>query len=248
MKRFKEHYIDGDSDCTVITEIQDAIATSKRLLQADKVIIRDFINVHPEWEKSLVPIRTQDAPQIIVEMEIAAETSGVGPMAAIAGVLADRMKDKMVLDHQVKIAVVENGGEIICTSTEDIIIGLYVLTTALKAQLGFKFPGGAPDLGIGTSSGQFGHAFSMGEADAVTVFADTAGLADAAATRVCNAVKGDDYEAAILTALEVCDDISGVRGAFIARKGFIGQKGHLPPLVKIKDGEKTILEEKFRPV
>ena len=57
----------------------------------------------------------------------------------------------------------------------------------------------------------------MGEADTATIFAPNAALADAAATRVCNEVKGNDFEAAILHGLEVCDQLEGITGGFITR-------------------------------
>ena len=114
--------------------------------------------------------------------------------------------------------------------------------------MGFKFPANSPELGIATSSGQFGHAFSLGEGDVVTIFGTSAGLADAAATRICNEVVGDDFEKAILNALEVIDDLEGIHGAFIARGDFIGKKGEIPPLIRISDDEseeQNIFEKKF---
>ena len=236
------------SDCTVVSDRKDALSIARQILQEDRRITEIFIREHPGWQESLIPMRTPDAPPIIAAMEEAGELAGVGPMAAIAGVFADHMVTEMQRQGHAEIAVVENGGEIAIQSAEDIIIALYVLTTALKAKIGFRYHGGDPMLGLGTSSGQFGHAMSLGEGDAVTVFADSAGLADAAATQVCNAVVGDDYEQAILRGLEVVDTIPGVHGAFIARGGFVGQKGKLPELVRIHDGEQVILAEKFKPV
>ncbi|GAG59169.1 unnamed protein product [marine sediment metagenome] len=52
-------------------------------------------------------------------------------------------------------------------------------------------------IGIGTSSATVGHAISLGQSDAVTVFAKNAVLADAAATKVGNVVKGEDIEKSI---------------------------------------------------
>jgi ApbE superfamily uncharacterized protein (UPF0280 family) len=203
---------------------------------------------NPSWEKSIIPVRTKDAPLIIELMENAAEICDVGPMAAIAGALADRMQAVMLENKHVHTAVVEDGGEIAINSSEDILIGLYVLSTALKAQLGFKFLGGSTPIGIGTSSGQFGHALSFGEADTVTIFAKNATLADAAATKICNEVKGDDHEKAILIGLDLADRIDGLSGVFITRSKYIGKKGRIPELVSIRDGEQYILHEKFTPV
>jgi len=49
---------------------------------------------------------------------------------------------------------------------------------------------------LATSSATVSHAVSFGEGDAVVVYAESAALADAAATRICNAVKGEG-EAAV---------------------------------------------------
>jgi hypothetical protein len=246
--KYKKRFVVKESDCTVVTNYQQAIKIAKNQLIEDRIILEQFIAVHPEWEASFKPIRTKDAPPIIEAMEIPTEIAGVGPMAAVAGALADRMQEAMLKNRKVSIAVIEDGGEIAINSSEDILIALYVLSTALKAQLGFKFSGGDSPIGISTSSAQFSHSISLGEADTVTIFADNTAMADAAATAVCNEVKGPDYEASILKGLEICDQIEGINGAFITRDKFVGKKGKIPELVYIKDGEDYILQEKFQPV
>ena len=93
-------------------------------------------------------------------------------------------------------------------------------------------------IGIGTSSATVGHALSFGQADAVTIFAVSAALADAAATKVANSVKGNDVEKSIKKGLDIADDIDGVFGTFISRKDKIGQTGRLPKMIKI-EGDKS---------
>ena len=85
----------------------------------------------------------------------------------------------------------------------------------------------------------------MGQADAVTIFADTAALADGAATRIGNLVKGPDVEKSIKTALDAVDDIDGLRGAFISRDNKIGQVGYLPKIFKIEGEKEQILKKKI---
>jgi ApbE superfamily uncharacterized protein (UPF0280 family) len=46
--------------------------------------------------------------------------------------------------------------------------------------------------GICTSSGRVGHSISFGKADAVTIVAADAALADAVATQTCNMVQTED--------------------------------------------------------
>jgi ApbE superfamily uncharacterized protein (UPF0280 family) len=243
--RFREHFVVEESDCTVVSDVETAIETAKRQLLADRNDLKRFIKENPAWQASFKPLTTHSEIEIIKIMENAAEICDVGPMAAVAGALADRMQHAMIIQNHSRISVVENGGEIAIKSNEDIIIGLYILTHALKAKIGFKYIGNSPNLGVATSSGTFGHAKSLGQADAVTIFAKDAGIADAAATRFCNAVSGPDIEKAILRGLEHIDDIPEISAAFIAYRGKVGTKGKLPEFVRIESGEEYILREKF---
>lgn len=238
----------NQSNCTVISNYKNAYKLAQAQLIEDRTTLELFIQKFPEWEYSLTPKKTNNAPTVIQDMENAGEICNVGPMAAVAGVLADRMQNAMLQHKEVEIAVVENGGEIAIHSSEDIIIGLFVLSNMLKNTLGFKFEGGAPNLGVATSSGQFGHSLSFGDADTVTIFAHNAGVADAAATRICNEVKGSDFEKAILHGLEIIDDLEKVQGAFITRGTFIGKKGTVPSIIRISDGERVSFDEKYRVV
>jgi ApbE superfamily uncharacterized protein (UPF0280 family) len=244
--RYKEHFIDGESDCTVVCNSIQGIERAKKQLHQDRLILSKFIQKNPAWEKSFIPVHTPNAPPIIELMENAAAICNVGPMAAVAGALADRMQEYMFQDPQIQLGVIENGGEIIIRSNEEIIIGLYVLTNILKTNIGFRYAANSPPIGIGTSSGTFGHAFSFGKADIVTIFAANAALADAAATRICNEVKGEDPDKVILSAIEVADQISEIEGLIISYEGKVGTRGKIPELVKIKGNEAEFLQNKFK--
>jgi len=74
----------------------------------------------------------------------------------------------------------------------------------------------------------------LGEADTVTVFAESAGIADAAATRICNIVKGENYKESINNGIEEAKSISAIKGLLIVRKNLIGRYGNLPELVRIQ--------------
>jgi ApbE superfamily uncharacterized protein (UPF0280 family) len=111
------------------------------------------------------------------------------PMAAVAGAVAEEVLEAMTAGRRLARAYVNNGGDI-----------------ALHLQRGESFSVGMvdrPDLpgligrvaieaadrvrGVATS-GWRGRSFSLGTADAVTVLAASAALADAAATLIANAV------------------------------------------------------------
>ncbi len=67
-------------------------------------------------------------------------------------------------------------------------------------------------LGICTSSGTVGHSKSFGAADAATIIARDAILADCVATQTGNLVKGpDDLKAAI----DYARSVDGIRGALV---------------------------------
>ncbi|MHA1578958.1 MAG: UPF0280 family protein [Candidatus Freyarchaeota archaeon] len=133
-----------------------------------------------------------------------------------------------------KVAVVENGGEISANSNTPINVGLLAGDSSLSGKIGFRLKAKDFPIGIGTSSGTVGHAISFGEADAATIIADNAALADAAATAVGNAVQGEDFEKSVQKGLETAETIRGVRGSLIIRGEYAGIVGKLPQLVRIE--------------
>ena len=88
-------------------------------------------------------------------------------------------------------------------------------------------------MGVATSSGRFSHAFSFGDADAVTIFAVNAGIADAAATAVANLITGDDVQDVIRLGMDRALRIDGVKGVFILYRGVVGKAGQIPELIKL---------------
>ncbi|MHA1562894.1 MAG: UPF0280 family protein, partial [Promethearchaeota archaeon] len=223
-----------ESNCTVISDIEKGINIAKKKLKEDLEFLHSFVEENSDWKESYIPVISGNQHPIILAMENAGQICDVGPMAAVAGVLADRMQKVILSQTKANVAVVENGGEIIISSKEDILIHLMVKSTDLQGKLGFMFKGGSQPLGVATSSGQFGHADSLGEADTVTVFAETAGIADAAATRICNSVKGENYKYSINTGIEDAKKIKAIKGLLIVRKNMIGRYGNLPELVRIQ--------------
>ena len=161
-----------------------------------------------------------------------AEKANVGPMAAVAGVLADLAVEEMLLAGS-EVAVVENGGEVSAVSNRPIEAALLAGDHPLSRRFGFRleeFP-----IGVATSSSIFSHALSFGEAEAVTIFAINAGLADAVATAIGNLIKGEECCEVIEKGIQKAISIEGVKGALIIYKDFVGFGGHVPQLIKMKD-------------
>jgi uncharacterized protein len=113
----------------------------------------------------------------------------ITPMAAVAGAVAEEILAAMVAAADLSRAYINNGGDIALhlSATEKFVIGM-VERPDRPSLLGTTTVYAAdPVRGIATS-GWRGRSFSLGIADAVTVLADRAAAADAAATIIANAV------------------------------------------------------------
>jgi ApbE superfamily uncharacterized protein (UPF0280 family) len=113
----------------------------------------------------------------------------ITPMAAVAGSVAEEIMTTMLGAADLDRAYVNNGGDIALhlTAGEQFTVGLMDRPDRLGVMRTMTIEADDPIRGIATS-GRHGRSFSLGIADAVTVLARTASMADAAATVVANAV------------------------------------------------------------
>lgn len=230
-RKFKESNILFKSDK------REAIDSAISRVSIHRMELETYIALHPEFCYSLSPIKIETgAPKIIKIMVESTNQFGVGPMAAVAGVLSDLAVEAMQ-KSDATIAIVEDGGEISALSKELFTVGVYAGANVLSNKFGFQiYPSDCP-IGVATSSATVGHALSFGNAEAVTVIANSAGIADAAATSICNSVYGDKVEDSIRRGLELAGKFSKIiRGAIIVRGKYIGSVGKLPQLVQINNG------------
>ena len=246
----KFHFSEKESDITIISESKKAILRAKESFYYHRTILETYVLKDDHFLTSFDPVKVNTKHKIINLMADVAYECDVGPMATVAGALADLMLEAMKNLGEndsipVKIALVENGGEIAIDSEKSMNIALYAGKNELNLNVGFLVEKKDCPIGIGTSSASIGHAISLGEADAVTIFAQNATLADGAATRIANLVKGNDIEKSIKKALDAIDDIEGINGAFISRENKVGQVGKLPQLIKIEGNKYKILNEKI---
>ncbi len=230
---FKETFEFKETRGLILSENKEAIAKAISSLRENREKLERYACKNPKFLYSLKPVEVDDdSPLVAKVMAEAASKTGVGPMAAVAGALADLAVREMVAVGA-RIAVVENGGEVSAVSELPVDIALLALDTPLSRKVGFrleKFP-----VGVATSSATLGHAFSLGEADSVTIFAKDACLADAAATAVCNAVKGKDHDLAVRQGIEVAMSIDDVKGVLIIFRERVAVAGEIPKLINITD-------------
>jgi ApbE superfamily uncharacterized protein (UPF0280 family) len=231
---FKRAFRHKKSNCTIISDKESGIKKATSSIKSNIVLLESYITKHPRFLFSLSPVPIDNTPDIVRLMGESSKKANVGPMAAVAGVLADLAVQEMV-DVGCKVAVVENGGEAFAISNQPIDIAFAAGDEPLSREMGFRlkeFP-----LGVATSSGRFSHAFSFGDADAVTIFANNAGIADAAATAVANLITGDNFKGVIRQGIDRALSIDGVKGVFILYHGFVGKAGKVPELIKVNSKE-----------
>jgi uncharacterized protein len=111
------------------------------------------------------------------------------PMAAVAGAVAEEVLEAMTTGRKLARAYVNNGGDIALHLAPRETFSIGMVDRPDRPSLFGRAAIGAADRvrGVATS-GWRGRSFSLGAADAVTVLATSAALADAAATLIANAV------------------------------------------------------------
>jgi uncharacterized protein len=192
--------------------------------------LEDYIKDHPLFLYALEPVEVEhDAPAIVKEMEEAARIAGVGPMAAVAGAIAEAVgRDLLHFSPQV---IVENGGDIFAKVAEKKLVGIYAGDKSqFTGKLAFEIDPLDTPAGICTSSGTVGPSLSLGTSDAIIVLAQSAALADAVATAVGNRIhESGDIENEINSAgLRY-----GISGLIIIKEDKIGFWGNIK-LVALK--------------
>lgn len=194
-----------------------------KLVLKYRQLLEGYIERHPTFLTSLEPIAVgDDAPRIVTEMAESAKKVGVGPMAAVAGAIAEFVGSQL-LDSSPEI-IVENGGDIYLKSHKERLIGIYAGKSPLTAKIGLEIRGQDTPMGICTSSGTVGHSLSFGKADAVIVLSQSAVLADAAATAIANLIVEPED---IPEGLEFARGIDGLRGVVIIQGDKMGLWGEV---------------------
>jgi len=203
--------------------IKDAKAVARDAVSRYRAQLKEYIRRSPDFLESLSPIPPlKGAPEIVLTMIGAAEKAGVGPMAAVAGAIAEFVgRDLMRLSREV---IVENGGDIFILTSKSRSIGLYAGDSPFTGKLAFRIDPEDTPLGVCTSSGTVGHSRSFGRADSVTIFSKSTPLADAVATAAGNIV---DTPADIELGIGFARSIPGVLGVIIVVGDKIGIWGSI---------------------
>ena len=149
-----------------------------------------YLLMDPQYKASLTPYDAGlEAPTILKEMSKVSHKTGIGPMSAVAGAVAQRVADYLKENFKVKEVIVENGGDIYAESHSDLDISVFAGQSPLSEKVGLHIPATAFPLGICTSSGTVGPSLSLGRADAVMIICKDVLLADSYATAFANRIR-----------------------------------------------------------
>jgi len=196
--------------------------------------IESYIHAHPQFARTLFPWHIQGpASKIVIDMATAGQYAGVGPMAAVAGAIAECVGKELLLSSDE--IVVENGGDVYIKLNREVVTTIYAGKSPLSMRIGIRIDSTGEPIGICTSSGRIGHSYSMGKADAVCVISKSCAIADAAATAICNQVKSTNE---IERAISFGKKISGVSGiaVVVGEKLGVWGKIEIVPLTYRIDG------------
>jgi len=204
---------------------RDVRRRAEEIVLQCRLQLEEHIIGTPGFLNSLVPLpRDFTAPPLVQEMYDASRRAGVGPMAAVAGGIAEYV-GKTLMKEGVQEIILENGGDIFIARRACSRIAIFAGQSPLSGRVGIELPAESI-CGVCTSSATVGHSLSKGDADSVTVVAPSTYLADAAATRIGNEVVGgkSDKES-VDTSLAVARTIEGLTGVVVICGEVLGAVG-----------------------
>lgn len=179
----------------------------------------------PPFLTSLEPLPDDPAaPPVVRAMLRAGIAAGVGPMAAVAGAVAEHVGRALRTAFSCKEIIIENGGDLWLAFEQPLTVSVYAGDSPLSGLLGIELDPELSPCGLCTSSGTVGPSLSFGYADAAVILCRDAATADAWATAACNRIQTVEdigptltflkTHPEVLASLIVVGDRVGVQGAF----------------------------------
>ena len=212
----------AESDLFIQTPLKLEKEAMDSLKQA-RSIIEEYIRRRPIFQKTLIPYPMDLLAHPIIKQMISASTAcQVGPMATVAGCIAQYVAQSLL--SQTDAVLVENGGDLFLQSIAPRRIVIYAGSSVLSNKIFLKIKDAKKGISICTSSGTVGPSFSRGKADAVTVLSSSGTLADAAATAIGNIIQKKED---IAKGLAFAKTITGLTGIIIIKADQIGLWGDI---------------------
>ncbi len=232
----RHHLSIGETIATVIAD-DEYISIAESAVRTARSQIKEYALKDIRFIRSLDPIDvSSDAPDIVQRMADAARRAHVGPLASVAGAIAQYAVEAMV-EAGASHVIFDNGGDIAMSLGHPVTVGVYAGENGLTG-LGLRFTTTGELLGVCTSSATVGLSLSFGITDASVVLSRDVALADAAATALGNAVVNDSPQC-IEDAMRQTM-VEGVDGMLVIVRDRIGLCGRLPQLVRANVREDLI--------
>jgi uncharacterized protein len=180
-----------------IAATKDLSAEAIALIESGRADLESYISKNRRFAEAFVPFEVPaDAPVIVRAMAKAASHAGVGPMAAVAGAIAEYVA--VGLAQYSDEVIVENGGDVFMIGKTDRTVALHAGDSPLSGKIGVVCPEQFMPIAVCTSSATVGPSVSLGKADAACVIARDCALADAVASALGNRVHStEDIQRAI---------------------------------------------------
>lgn len=218
-----------ESDLLVLADRELTRKTEEALLSCRRDI-EQYIYKNPLFKRTFKPLPVEDdMPPVVKAMTEASQKAGVGPMAAVAGAIAEFVGKELL--NYCKQVIVENGGDIFMQVKKERKVGIYAGESPLTDRIALQIKPTDTPLGICCSSGTFGHSISLGKADAVVILSPSTALADAVATATGNIVKKRGH---IKRGLLFLEGIPEVKGGLIIKGEQMGAWGELTIVNPVK--------------
>ncbi len=176
---------------------------TEALIRSARAEVEQAIARRREFLTALAPLEGDPADgPLPTRMIRAARKAGIGPMAAVAGAVADYV-GRGLLPRSAEV-IIENGGDLFIKTDRPITVGVHAGLSPFTGALGVRLDASPLPRGLCASSGSVGPSLSSGKADAAVILSKDTLLADATATALGNRVRRpDDLKPAVEWAMKI---------------------------------------------
>lgn len=224
----------GETAATVACDRQFLGPAVDAIKAARTEVVRQ-VQSDPFFLATMEPCDCPGAGRVVRRMCDAASKAGVGPMAAVAGAIAQEALEAMAAAGCTH-GWVDNGGDIALLLEEPATVEVFCEPGAKEA-FGLELGPTGSIVGICSSSGRLGHSISLGDSDVALAYADDAVLADALATAIGNRATDS---ASMKSCFDPFKGLHGFRGGLAMRDGEVSMWGDLPKLVEVEHSQDRI--------
>ena len=163
--RTYRHWIEGKDlvSFTVTVKETDLFIRARENLQrkARRIVLKyrsqleKYIKKNPNFQQSMEPLNVPgDTPHIAEMMIIAGRQAGVGPMAAVAGAIAECVGQEL-LEYSPEV-IVENGGDVFIRTKTPLTVAIFAGNSPLSLKIGIEVTCGPNPVAVCTSSATVG--------------------------------------------------------------------------------------------